>query len=163
VAWCHEGCRIEADVYENLVLSDALPGSASFTCVVIRDPRYKEPLVLVSNLSALAYVLWQLYRDRWPIEQMPLAAKQMLGAKRLFVSGSESRFRLPELALLAGNLLSYVGATSQPVASGFWDRCARPTCGRLRRALSWVTFSDLPVPSEQFRKRRRSRLICSPE
>jgi hypothetical protein len=153
VSWCHEGRRIEAAVYENLVLSDALPGSACFTCVVIRDPRYKEPLVLVSNLSASAHVLWQLYRDRWPIEQMPLAAKQMLGAERSFVSGSESRFRLPELALLAGNVLSYVAATSQPVATGFWDRCARPTCGRLRRALSRVTFSDLPVPSGQFRKK----------
>ena len=153
VSWCHEGRRIEAAVYENLVLPDALPGSARFTCVVIHDPRYKEPLVLVSNLSASAYVLWQLYRDRWPIEQMPLAAKQMLGAERSFVFGAESRFRLPELALLAGNVLSYVAATSQPVASGFWDRCARPTCGRLRRALSRVTFADLPVPSEQFRKK----------
>jgi hypothetical protein len=153
LSWCHEGRRIEAAVYENLVLPDALPGSASFTCVVIRDPRYKEPLVLLSNLAASAYVLWQLYRDRWPIEQMPLAAKQMLGAERAFVFGSESRFRLPELALLAGNLLSYVAATSQPVACGFWDRCARPTCGRLRRVLRRVSFAELPLPQGHFRKK----------
>jgi hypothetical protein len=153
LSWVHEGRHLEACVYENLVLSEAKPGAARFSCVVIRDPRYKEPLVLVSNLPVSAYHLWQLYRDRWPIEQLPLAAKQMLGAERSFVFGSESRFRLPELALLAGNLLSYVATTSQPVKSGFWDRCARPTCGRLRRVLSRVNSVDLPVPAGQIRKK----------
>jgi len=153
LSWCHHGRRIEAAIFENLVLSDAPLAGASFTCVVISDPRYKEPLVLLSNLPVSAYVLWQLYRDRWPIEQMPLAAKQMLGAERAFVFGPESRYRLPELALLAGNLLSYVAATSQPLATGFWDRCARPTCGRLRRTLSRVHFADLSVPEGQFRKK----------
>jgi hypothetical protein len=153
LSWYHQGRRIEAALFENLVLSDAPLESARFTCVVIRDPRYKEPLVLVSNLSVTAYVVWQLYRDRWPIAQMPLAAKQMLGAERAFVFGPESRYRLPELALLAGNLLSYVAATSQPLATGFWDRCARPTCGRLRRTLSRVQFVDLSVPEGQFRKK----------
>jgi hypothetical protein len=152
-AWGHEGRRIEAQVFENLVLADALPSSARFCCVVISDPRYKQPLILVSNLPISAYLLWQLYPDRWPIEQLPLAAKQMLGAERSFVFGSESRFRLPELALLAGNVLSYVAATSQPVAAGFWDRCARPTCGRLRRMLFRVTSCDLPVPAGQIRKK----------
>jgi hypothetical protein len=94
-----------------------------------------------------------LYRDRWPIEQLPQAAKQMLGCERAFVFGQESRLRLPELALLAGNLLSYVAATSQPVATGFWDRCARPTCGRLRRVLARVHFSELPVGEGQLRKK----------
>ena len=61
--------------------------------------------------------------------------------------------RLPELALLAGNILSYVAASSAPVASGFWDRAARPTCGRLRRALGRVHFSDLPVQGGQIRKK----------
>jgi len=31
--------------------------------------------------------------------QVPLAAKQMLGAQRAFVFGGESRYRLPALAL----------------------------------------------------------------
>jgi len=153
LVWYYEGRRIEAAVFEPLVLSDAKPGEASFTCVLIRDPRYKEPLILASNLPVSAFVLWQLYRDRWPIEQMPLAAKQMLGAARSFVFGAESRYRLPELALLAGNILSYVAATSPTIATGFWDRNARPTCGRLRRALGRLHFAELPLPAGKLYKK----------
>ena len=77
----------------------------------------------------------------------------MLGAHRAFVFGGESRHRLPELALLAGNVLSYVAATSAAVATGFWDRCCRPTCGRLRRVLLRVDFSEIPVPAGPLRKK----------
>lgn len=125
----------------------------SLRCVVIHAPRYKRPLVLTTNLSVSAYALWRLYKERWPIEQLPLAAKQMLGAERSFVFGKESRWRLPELALLAGHVLSYVAATGQPVACGFWDRCARPTCGRLRRLLSQLHFADLPDTAGHVRKK----------
>ena len=52
-----------------------------------------------------------LYRDRWPIEQVPLAAKQMLGAARQFVFAPESVQRLPELTLFVGSMLSYLAAT----------------------------------------------------
>src|SRR5262249_26049795 len=131
---------IRAEIYNDLVQSSAKPDSPTFRCVVIRDRRYKQPLVLLTDLSVSAYALWRLYRDRWPIEQVPLSAKQMLGAERSFVFGNESRFRLPELALLAGNILSYIAACHQPIATGFWDRCARPTCGRLRRALARINF-----------------------
>lgn len=151
--WVDGKHTLVAHIFENLVASDQTPGRPSFRCLVIYDPRYQEPLVLLTNLPVTAYALWRLYRDRWPIEQLPLAAKQMLGCERAFVFGEESRYRLPELALLAGNLLSYVAATSQPVATGFWDRCARPTCGRLRRVLSRVHFSQLPLPEGQLRKK----------
>jgi hypothetical protein len=67
--------------------------------VVIHDPRYRAPLVLATNLLVSAYAVWCLYRDRWPIEQVPLAAKQMLGAHRAFVFGAARRYRLPDLAL----------------------------------------------------------------
>jgi len=120
---------------------------------VIVDPKYKHPLVLVTTLSVTAYALWCLYLDRWPIEQIPLCAKQMLGAMRSFVFNPQSRVRLPVLALLAGSLLSYVAASSPVVASGFWDRCARPTCGRLRRVLSGLHFRDLAAPQGQLRKK----------
>jgi len=153
VEWVSQGRRIRAAVFLDLVLPDAKPGCASFWCAVIVDPRYKEPLVLATNLPVSAFGLAALYRDRWPIEQLPLAAKQMLGAERAFVFGKESRYRLPELTLLAGNLLSYGAATSQPVATGFWDRCARPTCGRLRRVLLRLRFSELPPPGGQLHKK----------
>lgn len=153
VTWNDGPVQLRADLYENLTLTDCKPGGVSLRCVVIHDPRYKRPLVLTTNLSVSASALWRLYKERWAIEQLPLAAKQMLGAERSFVFGNESRWRLPELALLAGNILTYVAATSQPVACGFWDRCARPTCGRLRRVLSQLHFSDLPTMGGQVRKK----------
>lgn len=71
---------------------DGKPGDRGFRCVVILDPRYKDPLVLVTVLPVLvtAHTLWCLYRDRWPIEQLPLAAKAMLGADRSFVFHPDS-------------------------------------------------------------------------
>jgi hypothetical protein len=151
--WVVAGRVIRAQVWDNLVLATAQPGAAAFRCAVIHDPRYHEPLVLATTLSVSAYALWCLYRDRWPIEQVPLAAKQMLGAQRAFVFGDESRYRLPALALLAGNILAYVAATATAVATGFWDRHCRPTCGRLRRVLFQVHFSDVPVPAGSLRKK----------
>jgi hypothetical protein len=151
--WRVAGRLLRAQVWDNVVLSTAQPGAAAFRCAVIHDPRYREPLVLATNLSVSAYALWCLYRDRWPIEQVPLAAKQMVGAQRAFVFGGESRYRLPELALLAGNILAYVAATTTAIATGFWDRHCRPTCGRLRRVLLQVHFSDVPVPAGTLRKK----------
>ena len=151
--WVVAGRTIQAQVWDNLVLSTAQPGAPAFRCTVIHDPRYQEPWVLATNLPVSAYALWCLYRDRWPIEQMPLAAKQMVGAHRAFVFGAESRHRLPELALLAGNVLAYAAATATAVATGFWDRCCRPTCGRLRRVLLRVDFSEIPVPEGPLRKK----------
>jgi len=153
--WKDAEYTLTARIYNNLVASEAKPGSPPLRCVVIDDPRYKEELVLVTNLMTLsAYALWRLYKDRWPIEQLPLAAKSMLGAERSFVFGKESRWRLPELALLAGNVLSYVAATATPMATGFWDRRLRPTCGRLRRLLMAVDFSKLALPEGELRKKQ---------
>jgi hypothetical protein len=151
--WGVAGRTIQAQVWENLVLSTAVPGAPAFRCAVIHDPRSQEPLVLATNLPVSASALWCLYRDRWPVEQVPLAAKQMLGAHRAFVFGGESRHRLPAVALLAGNILTCVAATSVAVATGFWDRYCRPTCGRLRRVLLRVDFSEVPVPAGPLRKK----------
>jgi|SRR5579884_1085824 len=147
------GKTVRAHLYENLVQKSAKPGTASFRCVVIYHPDYKQPLVLATNLRVSAYARYRLYRDRWPIETVAQAAKQVLGAERAFVFSLESRMRLPELAILAGSLLSYVAATAKPVATGFWDRAARPTCGRLRRVLSRVDFSELALSEGQLCKK----------
>ena len=152
-SWTDDKHRLTAQEWSGLVLPDQKPGTETFRIVAIFDPRYKEPLLLATNLEVSAQALWRLYKDRWAVEQLPLAAKPMLGAERAFVFGKESRFRLPELALLSGNLLSYVAATSAPVACGFWDRAARPTCGRMRRALSRTDFSKLLCPDGQLRKK----------
>ena len=151
--WKEGRHNIKAHLYENLVAADEKPGGVPCRLIVIFDPRYDKPLVLATNLKITAYAIWRLYRDRWPVEQLPLAAKQMLGAQRSFVFGKEARYRLPELALLAGNILSYVAASVPAVPTGFWDRCSRPTCGRLRRYLEHLNFSELPLPAEQLRKK----------
>jgi hypothetical protein len=44
-------------------------------------------------------------RERWPVEGLPLTAKQMLGAARQCVFAPASRPRWPELALVAGAML----------------------------------------------------------
>ena len=92
-------------------------------------------------------MLRELYRDRWPVEQLPLAAKQMLGAARQFVHEQETCQRFPELALLAGAVLTYAAATSPAVPTGSWDRQPRRTPGRLRRLLGQAAFpTDFPLP-----------------
>ena len=75
--WVVAGRTVQARVWDNLVLSTTKPGGPACRCVVIHDPRSKEPLVLATTLPVSAEALWRLYRDRWPIEQVPLAAKQM--------------------------------------------------------------------------------------
>lgn len=151
--WEEGGLQLEAAFFDNLVGSDQKPGAPSFSCVTITDPRYETPLVLAYAIELDGAALRAFYLDRWPIEQLPLATKQMIGLHRQFVFAQESRYRLPELGLLAGSILSYAAATMPVCATGFWDRRARPTCGRLRRLLSRVDFSDLPALGEQVRKK----------
>jgi hypothetical protein len=145
---------VRALFWDNLVRSDQKPGEASFTCVVIWDPRFEEPLLLNSPLPLSGAQLQAFYLDRWPIEGLPLTAKQMLGAARQFVFAAESRQRLPELSLVAGAILSYLAATHSAIPSGFWDRSAKPTSGRLRRVLARVHFSELEGLPEQLRKKQ---------
>ena len=151
--WEEGGLALEAAFWDDLVLAEQKPGGACFGCVAITDPRYPDPLVLAYGVELDGAALRAFYRDRWPIEPLPLATKQMIGLHRQFVFAKESRYRLPELGLLAGSILSYAAATMPVCATGFWDRRARATCGRLRRVLSRVHFSDLPDLGEQVRKK----------
>jgi hypothetical protein len=116
---------------------------------------------LRENLTSSSYgegletdrAMTQVPRQSFTRQQVPLAAKQMLGAHRAFVFGAESRYRLPELVLLAGNVLTYVAATTAAMATGFWDRRCRPTCGRLRRVFQRVDFAEIPLPAGPLRKK----------
>ncbi len=117
--------------------------------VAIHDPRYKEPWLLATSLKQLTpKSVRNLYQDRWPVEQLPLSAKQMIGAHRQFVHAPESCQRLPELALFTGSILTHVAAKLPPIPTGFWDKAPKPTPGRLRRVLTAVPFSaHLPLPA----------------
>ena len=139
---------LRAEVWADLVLPDAGPEAPAFAVIAIHDPRHREPLLLASPLPVTPQGAHGLYRDRWPVEQLPLAAKQMVGAARQFVHAPETCQRLPELALLAGSLLSYVAATTPAIPTGFWDRRPQPTPGRLRRLLARTPFPhDFPLPA----------------
>jgi hypothetical protein len=204
--WVENGILLRAQFFFDLVPSDCKPGGPTFGIVVILDPRYEKPLLVVTNLvgrplaperaapasSSAAVeaatvcrlagaktageepgpsprVMWRrpgqpsavrgasgqgcyrLYKDRWPVEQVPQAGKQMLGAVRQFVSGEESRQRLPELALFAGAVLMYEAAGQPVIATGFWDRRPQGTIGRLRRALGRTDYSDWVPTREEIR------------
>ena len=111
--WHSHGRCVRADFWDHLVLPrQAVPTNATLTCVVVHDPAFQDPLLIVTNVRGLTgSQLCALYRDRWPIEQLPLAAKQLLGAGRQFVFAPQTRQRLPELSLLAGSLQMYLAAT----------------------------------------------------
>jgi hypothetical protein len=110
-------------------------------------------LVLATSLDLQPESVLRLYLDRWPIEQVPQAAKQMLGLQRQFVFAPESCHRLSELALLAGAVLTYLAAVLPPMPTGFWDRKPKATPGRLRRVLARANFPKDAAIVGQIRKK----------
>lgn len=147
--WQADGRTLRAEHWYDLVTTDtkAAPDNVVFHVAVIHDPRFKGPWVLISPLRLSGHALWRLYRARWPIEQVPLVAKQTLGGARQFVYAPESCQRLPELTLLASTMLTYLAATLPATPTGFWDRNPKPTAGRLRRVLAATPFpSTYPLP-----------------
>lgn len=129
------------------------PDNKTFAIHVFDDPLYDKPLVLATDMTLSPDFIFQLYRDRWPVEHPPLAAKQMLGLHRQFVFAEEACFRLPELALLSGNILTHTAALLPPMPSGFWDRIPKATPGRLRRLLAHSIFPNLADFDPQLRKK----------
>jgi hypothetical protein len=151
----HKGDQLtlKAQFWDNLVLADQKPGADSFNIVAIHDPRYQHPLLLATPLKLDGETFKALYADRWPVEQLPLSAKQMIGAARQFVHTDETVQRLPELSLLAGATLTYTAAKLPPIPTGFWDRAPKATPGRLRRVLTGCPFpANLPL-SARIRKK----------
>lgn len=124
VTFVHEGLTVTAYHWTGLVRSDQKVDVTHQTVDVwvYYDPRFTTPLVVVTNLSLQASVPFQLYLDRWPVEQVPLAAKQMLGLHRMFVHAMVTVWRLPQLALLMGNVLTIMAAVLPPMPTGYWDR-----------------------------------------
>ena len=71
VFWCAGRRTLQAAVWRDLVLPDAPAGSPPFRVLAISDPCYKEPLLLATPLPLTPSVARALYRDRWPVEQLP--------------------------------------------------------------------------------------------
>jgi len=121
---------------------------------VFNDPLFKTPLVLGTNLPTEPEVIFQLYLDRWPVEQIPLVTKQLLGCQRQFVFVPTCCWRLGELAFLVGNILTWLAAIMPPQPTGYWDRHPKKTPGRLRRQLAKAIFSKDALSEGRLRKKQ---------
>lgn len=153
--WTENGRELRAEIWRTLVLKHMTPDkeNPTFDVYAIYDPDFAQPWLLATPLNLKSENVRAIYKDRWPVEQIPLAAKQMVGAHRQFVSHPESIQRLPELALLAGSILSFLAATAPAVATGFWDRQPKRTPGRFRRTLIGRPFPNNAQLSGQIRKK----------
>ena len=147
--WVEDGREIRTEIWDDLVLPEVTPDPqmGTFQVLALYDPLYTSPWLLATPLRLAPGSVKAIYQDRWPVEQIPLAAKQMVGAHRQFVHAPESVQRLPELALLAGSILSFLAATCPATPTGFWDRHPKRTPGRFRRVLRGQPFpQSYPFP-----------------
>jgi len=153
--WVENGVEIRAQIWDTLILPDVVPGkeAKTFQVYAIYDPAYEKPWLLATPLTLMAASVKAVYQDRWSVEQIPLAAKQMVGAHRQFVHNQESIQRLPELALLSGSILSLLAATSAAAPTGFWDRHPKRTPGRFRRMLMGKPFPQSYHLPERIREK----------
>ena len=152
----YEGRTIKVKGWYALILPGVVPNPEqdTFDIYVFEDPLYQTPLVLGATLRLRPVTSFALYQDRWPVEQVPLAAKHMIGAHRQFVFAAQSCQRWPELALIVGGILTYLAAALPPIPTGFWDKQPKATPGRLRRLLARAVFpKDYPF-LPQLRKKR---------
>jgi hypothetical protein len=143
----YEGRSLKVKGWYDLILPGVVPNPANHTfhIYLFEDPLYDHPLLLGATLRLHPATSFSLYQDRWPVEQVPLAAKHMIGAHRQFVFAYQSCQRWPELALIVGGILTYLAAALPPLPTGFWDKQPKATPGRLRRLLARADFpKDYP-------------------
>ena len=120
--------------------------------VAIQHPDFKNPLLLGTPVLELTAASMQaIYPERWPIEGIPQTGKYILsgGGGRHYVHHPTAITRLPALTMIFGSLFKYLAATLPPIRSGFWDRAAKPTYGRLLKYLKKV---GLPLSSQLSKK-----------
>jgi hypothetical protein len=146
--WREGDAVLRAEVWAALVRPDAAAGSPTFAALATHDPRHREPLLLATPLALTPPQARDRERDRGPGEQLPRAAKQLLGASRQCVHAPETCQRRPERALLAGAVRSPVAAPAPARPTGLWDRQPRPTPGRPRRCRARLPCPhDFPLPA----------------
>ena len=116
--WREDSLLLRAAVWTDRRRSDADADRHPFAVFASHDPRYRAPLLLASPLVLPARAIRDGYADRWPIEQLPLAAKQLRGAARQFVHVPATCQRLPARTLLAGAVRSYTAATAPASPAG---------------------------------------------
>jgi len=155
-SWVENSREVHGEIWRNMVLNKIIPSqeNQTFDVYAIYDPDFEQPWLLATPVTLKPQSVRDIYKDRWTVEQIPLSAKQMVGAHRQFVHNPESVQRLPELALLAGSILSFLAASFPPTPTGFWDRKPKRTPGRFRRLLMGKPFpKDVPF-SGQLREKK---------
>jgi len=154
-SWDEGAGLLRAEIWRNLVLPDCAPDAhnQTFDVYAIHDPNFDTPWLLATPVVLKPISVRNMYKDRWPVEQIPLSAKQMIGSQRQFVHAEETIQRLPELALMAGSILSFLAATMPATPTGFWDRKPKKTPGRFRRTLAGRAFPELANLSARLRKK----------
>lgn len=92
LAWHENGQTIRAEIWRNLILNKTIPGPKASTChvYVTHDPDFETPWVLATPVKLQAPSVRAIDRDRWPVEQIPLSAKPMVGVHRQLVHAPES-------------------------------------------------------------------------
>jgi hypothetical protein len=154
-SWEENGQTIRAEMWRNLVLPDCAPNvhNPTFDVYAIYDPRFETPWLLATPVVLKSINVRAIYKDRWPVEQIPLSAKQMVGSHRQFVHAEETIQRLPELVFMAGSILSFLAATMPATPTGFWDKKPKRTPGRFRRTLAGKAFPKVANLSPRLRKK----------
>ena len=81
------GRTITVKIWYDLILPGLVPNpdNETFHIYLFEDPAYHDPLLLAATLRLQPRTCFALYQDRWPVEQVPLGAKQMSGLHRHFV------------------------------------------------------------------------------
>jgi hypothetical protein len=130
---------------------------------VFADPLFKTPLVLGTNLSTVPEGIFSLYLDRWPVEQIPLVAKQLLGCQRQFVFAHTSCWRLGELALLVGNILTWLATLLPSQPTGYWDRHPKKHPGGCAGSWRRLFFQKIPFLTGNFEKSSQRQTIYQRE
>jgi len=154
-SWDEDKRTIRVEIWRNLVLPECVPDvhNQPFDVYAIHDPSFDTPWLLATPVVLQPISVRNMYKDRWPVEQIPLSAKQMIGSHRQFVHTEETIQRLPELALMAGSILSFLAATLPATPTGFWDRKPKRTPGRFRRTLAGQPFPKVANLSGRLRKK----------
>jgi len=151
--------------WQNLMRTDlnVADDHQRYSIWVFQDPLFKTPLVLGTDLTVVPEVIFSLYLDRWPVEQVPLVAKQLLGCQRQFVHTPTSCWRLGELALLVGNILTWLAVLLPPQPTGYWDRHPKKRPADYRDSWRRPFFQMIPFLRGNFEKSGRRQTIYQRE
>ena len=99
--WVEDGVALRAEIWNDLILPGVVPGpqAKTFRVHAIYDPDYKTPWLLATPLKLKPATVRAIYQDRWPVEQIPLAAKQKGFAceQRLIISMSDKTILIDDL------------------------------------------------------------------